>query len=171
MPTLLTPYPKGAGDQSMQGRPRKRESPLLWVVRARRVWRKLDCLNPSPIGFSGDPNGRWLLTLGPAARLITGIGGPTHRRWRTRSRRERTNGAAWSTSHLRSVVKAGLPTQEKDFLHGNGASVVPKVGRNGFRSGEGRTISDQQRYKSLATEAKAILLGGKGSSLTPSARS
>jgi hypothetical protein len=171
MPTLLTPYPKGAGDQSMQGRPRRRKSPLLWVVRARRVWRKLDCLNPSPTDLSWDPNGRWLLTLGPAARLITRIGEPTHHRWRTRSRRERANGAAWSTSYLRSVVKAGLPTQEKDFLHGNGASVVPKVGRNGYRSGEERIISDQQRYKSLVTGTKTLLLGGKGSSLTPSARS
>ena len=168
MPTLLTPDPKGAGNQSMQGRPRRRKSPLLWVVWARRVWRKLDCLNPSPTGFSGDPNGRWLLTLGPAARRITRIGALTHRRWRTRSRRERMNGAAWSTSHLKSVVKAGSPTQGDCSLQGDRPSIVPKVGRNGFLSRGEVCSSDRQRYKSLATGVKAFLPGGKGRSLAPS---
>jgi hypothetical protein len=35
--------------------PRREKSPTFWVVHARRVWRKLHCLNPSPTAYPGVP--------------------------------------------------------------------------------------------------------------------
>src|SRR5713101_3301847 len=97
----LTRTPKGEGDQSMWRRPCRRKSPILSVVSARRVWIKLDCLNPSPTGLTWDTNGRWLLTLGPAPRAVSLLNGSIHRRWQTLSTRvTKDKREAWSTSYL-----------------------------------------------------------------------
>ena len=113
MHTPLTPSPKGTGDHSMRGRPRRRKPPVLWVVSARRVWRMLHCVNPSPAGIMRNPNGRWLRTLGPAHRSVCRADAPTYRRWQTLYRRGkgRTGRLEHAASH--TGRKSGIAYTER----------------------------------------------------------
>ena len=113
----------------MRGRPRRRESPTLWVVSARRVWRMLHCVNPNPAGLSRDPNGRWLLTLGPAPKAAFGMDDLNHRCWQTLTTRAKT-GRKGNLKHVASQNSLEMRDHlnRKQFLHGDGFSVVPDVG-------------------------------------------
>jgi hypothetical protein len=100
-----------------------------WRV-ARRVWRMLHCVNPSPAGLSGDPNGRWLLTLGPAPKVVKCRYGLIHRCWQTLTTRAiQDERDAWSTSDLTSAENAGYPKQ----------GAIPAWVRN-FRSTQGGPV-------------------------------
>ena len=105
----LTPTSKEEGDQRMRRRPRRRKSPLLGVVSARRVWRRLDCLNPtSPTGLCRDPHGRWLPTWGPESGTAWGLGGPTHRLWQTLHRREKGRKGRLEHAASHSCCQSGM---------------------------------------------------------------
>src|SRR6266516_5896545 len=72
----------------------------------------LHCVNPSPTGFSGDPNGRWLQTLGPVSKAAPRIDDLNHRYWQTLTTRAiQDERDAWSTSDLTSAENAGCPKQ------------------------------------------------------------
>jgi hypothetical protein len=52
MRTPLTPTSERRGRPEHAGRG---HVGIFWVVHARRVWRKLQCLNPSPTAYPGAP--------------------------------------------------------------------------------------------------------------------
>src|SRR5258708_4549235 len=97
----------------MWRRSRRRESPTLRVVSARRVWQKLNCLNPSPDWFNPGPQRKVATNVGISA-WSRSMQRRLYPSTLTDSFYERNKGRTGCLEHVvtHSAEKAGSPKQE-----------------------------------------------------------